>query len=102
MHYYGGKTVLEVHRLIPTVANGALVVTERSHDPWYDERWKDIVTFADGPEDMASKVVQILQLSPENHQRLAMARMSLLGAKLNFTRMAIESGLVQPAPCHTR
>lgn len=100
MHYYSGLTVLEVHRLVPMVANGVLVVTARSNDSWYDTRWQDIATFADGPQDMAAKVQQLLQLSPENHEVLASARLSLLAARFNFTQAVMHSGLVEHVPCH--
>lgn len=45
IHYYPGNTILEVHRIIPMVANRVFVVSERSNDPWYDELFKHIVTF---------------------------------------------------------
>ena len=45
LHYYPGNTILEVHRIIPMVANRIFVVSERSADPWYDEQYKSLVTF---------------------------------------------------------
>lgn len=45
IHFYTGKTILEVHRIIPLVANGVLVVSEKSHDEWYDHEYAGIVTF---------------------------------------------------------
>jgi hypothetical protein len=45
IHYYPGKTILEVHRIIPMVANRVWVVSEHSDDPWYDEAYKGLVTF---------------------------------------------------------
>ena len=45
IHYYTGKTILEVHRIIPMIANKILVISERSNDIWYDEKYSKIVTF---------------------------------------------------------
>lgn len=45
LHFYPGKTILEVHRIVPMVANRVWVVSERSDDPWYDEAFKNVVTF---------------------------------------------------------
>jgi hypothetical protein len=45
IHYYTGRTILEVHRIIPMVANRVWVVSERSDDPWYDDAYAPLVTF---------------------------------------------------------
>lgn len=45
LHYYPGNTILEVHRVIPMIANKIFVVSERSSDPWYDAQYKSIITF---------------------------------------------------------
>lgn len=45
LHFYGGSTILEVHRIVPLVAARALVITERSDDPWYDAALAGAVTF---------------------------------------------------------
>ena len=45
VHFYTGKTILEVHRIVPMIANGVWVVSERSDDPWYDDAYKSMVTY---------------------------------------------------------
>jgi hypothetical protein len=45
IHYYSGKTILEVHRIIPLIANKILVVSEKSNDPWYDNKYGNLINF---------------------------------------------------------
>jgi hypothetical protein len=47
IHFYTGKTILEVHRIIPLVLNGIWVITEKSGDPWYDELFDPLVTWTE-------------------------------------------------------
>lgn len=47
IHYYTGNTILEIHRIIPLVANKILVFSEKSSDSYYDELYKPLVTFVD-------------------------------------------------------
>jgi hypothetical protein len=46
IHFYSGKTILEVHRIIPLILNEIWVITEKSGDPWYDELFDPLVTWA--------------------------------------------------------
>lgn len=46
-HYYTGRTILEVTRLLPLIVNGVWVVSERSQDVYYDALFEPIVTFCD-------------------------------------------------------
>jgi hypothetical protein len=45
MHYYGGVTILEVHRISDMVINGLIVLSERSGDTYLDSQYSNIVTF---------------------------------------------------------
>lgn len=68
LHFYDGPTILEVHRIVPLVANGVLVVSERSSDVWYDNLYKDIVTFvrpSARPFDICRAVDVITKLPDE-------------------------------------
>jgi hypothetical protein len=47
VHYYTGKSILEVHRIVPMIANRVFVVSERSDDAYYDDKYKTMVTFLD-------------------------------------------------------
>lgn len=47
IHFYPGKTILEVHRIIPLIANKILVISEKSDDPWYDEKYSNLINFID-------------------------------------------------------
>jgi hypothetical protein len=57
LHYYDGRTILEVHRIIPMVANRVLVVSERSDDAWYDRALRGVVTFL--PESARSPAAAV-------------------------------------------
>lgn len=47
IHFYSGRTILEVHRIIPLIANKILVVSEKSDDPWYDEKFSNLINFSE-------------------------------------------------------
>jgi hypothetical protein len=45
IHYYSGRTILEVHRIIPLIANKILVISEKSNDEWYDNKYSNLIDF---------------------------------------------------------
>lgn len=45
IHFYVGSTILEVHRIVPMIANRVYVLSEQSADIWYDEEYRSMVTF---------------------------------------------------------
>jgi hypothetical protein len=45
IHYYSGKTILEVHRILPLIANKILVISDKSDDSWYDEKYCNLINF---------------------------------------------------------
>ena len=55
MHYYEGSTILEVHRIIPLILNKVWVLSERSDDSWYDEKYKKYITFFNDKNDLLRK-----------------------------------------------
>lgn len=60
IHYYPGQTILEVHRIIPMIANRVWVVSEQSHDPFYDDAFKKMLTFIPKTNDN-QKVSRIIK-----------------------------------------
>jgi hypothetical protein len=64
MHFYGGKQILEVHRIIPMIANRLWVISEHGDDPWYEDTFKDLVTWYTNPVDLARKGLQVLLQDP--------------------------------------
>jgi hypothetical protein len=60
IHYYPGKTILEVHRIIPLILNGIWVISEKSGDPWYNQLFDQLVTWAE-PESFA-EIISKLEL----------------------------------------
>jgi hypothetical protein len=61
LHYYKGNTILEVHRIIPMIANRVWVASERSDDAWYDKRYEAMVTFFESKNDLVKKVTKVLK-----------------------------------------
>lgn len=61
IHYYEGKTILEVHRILPFIANKIMVISEKSDDPWYDEKYGVLINFIDCDKAYTVKCLKILQ-----------------------------------------
>jgi len=91
LHYYSGRTVLEVHRIIPWVVNKVVVVTVPSDDSWYDTHLKSIATFAN-VLDIPAVVLKIIQMSPEDKEELASQRYAILKRNLDYKRLLLRSG----------
>lgn len=70
LHYYGGKTILEVLRVIPMMANGLFVISEHGDDPWYESKFSDMVTWIDSknPQDLLRKTIELLVLNSKEEQ----------------------------------
>lgn len=47
MHYYQGRQLLEIHRIIPLIVHRVWVVSESSSDPWLDNQFSQLVDFRD-------------------------------------------------------
>jgi hypothetical protein len=60
IHYYSGRTILEVHRIIPLIVNKILVISEKSDDPWYDEKYGNLINFIE-KEDCTLECLKLLQ-----------------------------------------
>ena len=60
IHYYSGKTILEVHRIIPLIANKILVISDKSDDSWYDEKYCNLINFIKN-EDCTLECLKVLQ-----------------------------------------
>ena len=41
IHYYEGKTILEIPRIYPGIYNGCIILSEKSEDEEYDKLLKD-------------------------------------------------------------
>ena len=61
MHYFNsGKTILEITRIILYLANKVIVISERSDDEWYDNKYKDLIYFFEN-NNYAIDCVNVLQ-----------------------------------------
>jgi hypothetical protein len=52
IHYYEGKSILEVTRIIPLICRGVIVISERSEDKYYDDRMEGIIIYIDQIENL--------------------------------------------------
>lgn len=59
LHYYDGRTILEVHRIIPLIANRIWVLSERSNDTWMDMTFGTMVDYIE-PAELKSKCREVL------------------------------------------
>lgn len=89
IHYYTGKTILEVHRIIPLVLNGIWVITEKSGDPWYDNLFDNLVTWAE-PDNFAQVLDQLNQMEPGQAQAELESRKRLLVESCSMWKFFID------------
>jgi hypothetical protein len=86
-HYYGGKTILELHRIMEMVANKQHVLTLKGDDEDLNRFFEPMVTFFN-ETDYAEKYHNILSLSTLEYNRIALKRLryfrSLPGFLENF------------------
>jgi hypothetical protein len=72
VHYYGGPdaSILEVHRIVPMITAGLLVISERSSDAFYDELMSRVgVVFVNDKRDF-KETVEFLVKRPALVRRL--------------------------------
>lgn len=62
IHYYTGKTILEVHRIIPLILNEIWIISEKSSDPWYNQLFDQLVTWAE-PDTFSQLLEKLEQMS---------------------------------------
>lgn len=84
LHFYEGNTILEVHRIIPMIINRVLVISEHSNDNWYDDNFKDIITFIDNIDDLMKKYIQLLKLSKEEYEIELDKRANIIKTKFSY------------------
>lgn len=83
IHYYDGKTILELTRIVPLICAGVSVVSERSNDIYYDRIFNSLITFCK-KEDMPKTVRDtVLKYDLSN----ALKKRKKLKTKLNFEKI---------------
>lgn len=70
IHYYSGKTILEVHRVIPLIANKILVISEKSDDSWYDNKYSKLINFFEDD----NYTIQCLKLNKNYNKEIIESR----------------------------
>ena len=82
IHYYEGKSILEVARIVPLVCRGVLVVSERSDDKYYDDKMEGIIIYIDELKNLDfSKLVSVYDMNK------CISRKSLLLDRLNMVEL---------------
>lgn len=84
LHFYTGKTILEIHRLYPLIINKVWVVTEYSDDKWYDEKLKEYVTFCNS-NDLVKTIVNIIKLPNDEFEQILEDRKQKIIKEMNYT-----------------
>jgi len=59
IHHCSGKTILEVLRIIPLIASKVLVISEKSDDTWYDEKYGTLINLIES-DKYSSECLNIL------------------------------------------
>lgn len=62
IHYYSGKTILEIHRILPIITNKVLVLSQPSDDPWLDQQYSGLINFT-ADINMTNAVLAMLHLN---------------------------------------
>jgi hypothetical protein len=87
VHNGGDHTILESHRLVPLLAKGAFIVSERSSDEHADAIFKEVVNFVDSPEEMydeAQKIVQLYNEDRSSYEAEVQRRKEVVKNNMNF------------------
>jgi hypothetical protein len=90
IHCYNGKTILEVHRIIPYILNKIWVISERSQDKWYDDLFDDLVTWFDDDNTLACQFTNVLNMSDIDRETEVKLRQRKLIEKCSYNKDMIE------------
>lgn len=88
LHYFSGRTILEVHRILPLLANKVLVLSEPSNDPWWDNEFANLVNFTTAA-DLRQPVSQLLHTI--DISATAQQRYEQLQACCSYQRYVLEA-----------
>lgn len=84
IHFFSQNTVLEVTRIIPLVMNKIWVISERSSENYYDDRFRDVISFVSSPEEMSNAIDVVLSLSQEDIARQLEWKSIMMHKNCNF------------------
>lgn len=101
IHYYEGTTILEVHRILPMVANRVWVLSEHSDDKWYDDEYSSVIDFVDLSGPGFVEIYQAtIALEPNRFMRILDERLAILQAKMRFSKhLKIANTSAYPCTC---
>lgn len=93
IHYYKNKPwILEVCRIIPLIANGCHVISERSNDLWYDEQFKGKIFFSEIKN--ISDAVNLINSSDSSDSYQMLKRSQIwLKKEFNHSKLILKSGV---------
>jgi hypothetical protein len=90
LHYYGGKTILEIHRILPMIANNLLVITQTSDDKWLDDIFAPIVEYFD-ENNFLEVYNRILTMDENSYQKKAEQNLKYLQKEYNMLKFFLKS-----------
>ena len=97
LHYYTGRTVLEVHRILPLIANNVWVISEHSNEAFYDDALADLVTWMDPAtdnHDLLQTALVVASLDAETMQQEVERRQTALKERFRYVDHVRTSGLL--------
>lgn len=84
IHFYEGHTILEVHRILPLIANKVLVLSERSNDAYYDRNLATCVTWINR-NNMSNQLFQVRDMSEQEYNRITNERLDYIKTNFQFS-----------------
>jgi hypothetical protein len=93
LHYYGGKTILEVHRILPLVVSKVLVLSETSDDHWLDNSLAGVINYTVG-DDLRQSVISMLNMDIEHQAQRRYQQLLSCCRYVHYLQAAVQ----QPYP----
>lgn len=86
--------MIQVHRIIPLIANKVWVISERSNDTWLDSQLESLVDFVP-LSDIAARALAVARLQPEALEAELEARYSRLVESWNMASLMRATGALE-------
>lgn len=83
LHYFERGCILEVVRILPLIANGVVVCSERSEDKFYDNALSNVVDFFD-EKSYATVCLEYRDKTPREMNDITKARKKYLRKNFNY------------------
>jgi hypothetical protein len=85
LHYYGGNTILEIHRIMLIIAQKAIAISPRSNDVWLDKLFEPMVSFYSSNEELVAIIDEILSMPAARIAQIANKRLNYFKRMPSFS-----------------